>query len=89
MKKIVSLFIALCLLFSVASAAAFADIESDTYFDLAEMYYDRQDYEKAMEWYLKAAEGGNTFAMNNIGARIVASFAVYLWKPFSKSGKIT
>ena len=71
MKKIVSLFIAFCLLFSLVYVGASADSMADTMYDLAEMYYygsgAEQDYGKALEWYRKAADGGKVAAMNDIG----------------------
>ena len=45
-------------------------------YHLGVMYQQKQDYEKAMEWYQKAAAQGNANAQNNIGYMYLHGFGV-------------
>ena len=68
MKKILSLLLTICLLSAFLSVASFADNASaELTYDIGEKYYNEKDYEKALEYFQKAAEAGNAKAMNNIG----------------------
>ncbi|MBQ6296905.1 MAG: sel1 repeat family protein [Selenomonadaceae bacterium] len=40
---------------------------TDKMYEFAKSYYDKQNFEKAFEWYKKAADNGNTDAMNALG----------------------
>ncbi|WP_049236560.1 tetratricopeptide repeat protein [Moraxella canis] len=47
------------------SKAAQGDVAAQI--ELAEYYYDMQDYHKAVEWYTKAANQGLAYAQTNLG----------------------
>ena len=74
-KRVTTFAILLALVLALLTPAAFAADEVaygaqalDTNYALALAYIGREDYDKAMEWFLKTAEHGDTYAMIYIGS---------------------
>ena len=73
-KRVTTFAILLALVLALLTPAAFAADEVaydaqalDTNYALALAYIGREDYDKAMEWYQRAAELGNLAAVYEIG----------------------